>query len=394
MTYRELRRSTKATELDRGTWAEVTKVTFDVLVKGVGEYLTPEPVWFGEAFDTPPFFTYSAVFRSSPNFSDVRALGLPTAGVSAVASTRGNHLFQDQFFPDGSFEHQMIWNDPVIPHWSTSYSRFQKIASEQSGTAPWYTQYDNWWVQEPAHDQWSVSSDRAYTVPFGYQGSYSAKYTFGQDPSPILIPFFPFEQQPEPFYDGSPPEKGIWSHKFELQADDDYVFQAPAWNPRQGEFRYVVHSYSDQTYTLEVKAVPFIVSPQIPSGYVELTGSTQEFDMEAGVWSDAVMNWAVQFEEEPNYPFTGEGPSNGVDTYGYVRVELRVKDGSSGQSVYVDEVWGQPRLRPGSLPLVTVGVAEWVQDDYGMYVGAYLWFKVSVEDFVPPALPPPTLVGL
>ena len=29
------------------------------------------------------------------------------------------------------------------------------------------------------------------------------------------------------------------------------------------------------------------------------------------------------------------------------------------------------------IPLLTVGVAEWITDDFGMYVGAYLWFKVK-----------------
>lgn len=387
MTWLEIQRDFKKTELDRGTWAELDKIAFDIIVRGTGEYLMEEPIWFGRPFEEPPFFTYSAVFRRFPGIEAVRAVSLPNEGVSPVASTRGNHLWQDHFFPDGSFEHQMIWGDPVIPHWATSYPRFQKIDSEQTGTSPWLTDYDNLWVQEPAKQQWSVSSDVSYSVPFGYQGSYSAKYVFGADPSPALVPFAPWESQPVPLYDGGPPERGIWSHRFQSQRDDDVVYQAPAWNPRQGEFRYVVHAFSEDSFMLEVTAVPFLVAN---GDYFPIEGKSEDFLVEGGAWKELVFDWSVPFEYEPNFPFAGKFPE-GVFDPGYVRVEFRVKDGSPGQAVYLDEIWGQPRLRPTALPLITIGVAEWVRDEYDMYVGAILWFKVSFQDFIPSVLPPPTV---
>ena len=390
MTYRELSRTERETRLDRESWATIAKVGFDVLVKGSGEFLMDEPIMFGRAFEYPPFFTYSAAFRSSPIFSDVRAVGVPTNGVNPVAGTRGHSLLQDQFFPDGSFEHQMIWSDPVIPHWSSGYSRYQKIAAEQTGTSPWSTDRNNWWVQEPAKGQWQVSSDVSWVRPFGYPSRYSAKYVFGQNPSPKLVPFYAFENQPEPFYGGEPPEVGIWSHKFQFQPDYPPVFQAPAWNPRQGEFRYVIRTFSESEFDLEVTAVPFYKHPTNGS-YQELKKETRTFAVEPGKWNEFTMDWSLPFEVEPNHPFTGNSPLGEWLADGWVRVEIVARNGTSGQAVYVDEVEGQPRLRPTSLPLLTVGVAEWVQDEQGMYVGAKLWFKLGTEDYVPPVAPPPKL---
>jgi hypothetical protein len=51
-------------ELDRGQWATLDKIDYDIVVEGRGE-AEAGPFWFGRAFDTPPFFTFSAVARGA-----------------------------------------------------------------------------------------------------------------------------------------------------------------------------------------------------------------------------------------------------------------------------------------------------------------------------------------
>ena len=58
-TYRRVRRIDQATDLDRSNWAELGAVEFDQIVYGSGGHLTPEPIMFGRAFDSPPILTYS-----------------------------------------------------------------------------------------------------------------------------------------------------------------------------------------------------------------------------------------------------------------------------------------------------------------------------------------------
>jgi hypothetical protein len=50
--------------LDRGQWATLDKIDYDIVVEGRGE-AEAGPFWFGRAFDVPPFFTFSAVARGA-----------------------------------------------------------------------------------------------------------------------------------------------------------------------------------------------------------------------------------------------------------------------------------------------------------------------------------------
>lgn len=76
-SYHGIRRAGNRQEIDRRTWADVARVRFPVNVSGYGEYLMTEPIMFGQAFEEPPFFTFSAVGDLQVT-GEVRAIGWPT----------------------------------------------------------------------------------------------------------------------------------------------------------------------------------------------------------------------------------------------------------------------------------------------------------------------------
>lgn len=72
-----VRRSENRRDLDRKTWADLTRAGFDVRVTGSGEFLTNEPIMFGKAFEAPPFFTFSSVGGVAIGGPEVKAIGWP-----------------------------------------------------------------------------------------------------------------------------------------------------------------------------------------------------------------------------------------------------------------------------------------------------------------------------
>lgn len=62
----------KEAEVDRETWASLEKIQYEFDVSGTGEAIWG-PVFFGRAYDSPPFFTHSGVaitgFQSGPRLT-------------------------------------------------------------------------------------------------------------------------------------------------------------------------------------------------------------------------------------------------------------------------------------------------------------------------------------
>lgn len=75
-SYHGVRRAQSRQEIDRRTWAEIERIRFNLLVKGAGEYLMVEPIMFGQAYEEPPFFTWSGV-GAGEAFPEVKAIGWP-----------------------------------------------------------------------------------------------------------------------------------------------------------------------------------------------------------------------------------------------------------------------------------------------------------------------------
>jgi hypothetical protein len=64
------------------------------------------------------------------------------------------------------------------------------------------------------------------------------------------------------------------------------------------------------------------------------------------------------------------------------RLELQIINGVVGSSVWIDDVYHSGNLTTETNVMTTVGVAEWVTDERGKYIGAKLWFRVG--DLIPP----------
>ena len=105
MTWGNIRKLQSQQEQARGTEAGYARVQFDQLVYCAGEAAPLEPVFFGRAFDSPPFFTYSAVGKnevplfenncSDPRYSgdaNVRQSGLTIGVREWIRDERGSYI--------------------------------------------------------------------------------------------------------------------------------------------------------------------------------------------------------------------------------------------------------------------------------------------------------------
>ncbi len=63
--YPEIRKNDTITRLSRETEAGFTRSEYQQVVYCAGEANPTEPIWFGRAYDRPPFFTYSAVAKNN-----------------------------------------------------------------------------------------------------------------------------------------------------------------------------------------------------------------------------------------------------------------------------------------------------------------------------------------
>lgn len=387
--YSGVKREQTRQEIDRHTWADLDRIAFPVGVSGSGEYLTPEPVTFGRAFEAPPFFTFSVVASDLAGTQEIRAIGWPNEHTDPTKSAlqREGRVF------DGSFEHQMIWDDPYIPSvvewpntYSTSFLAWQKIQAEQSAGSL-LPGLSNHWIQTGATtgDRWVISNDRAYPNEPGYQGQYSAKYVFGSDPdSRWLIPVFP---QFNPWYveDGWTEDQvltNVWSASHDGNGPrlGEYLseggYMPIAMNPPMSIETLVCHAWSDGACEVELywRIWSGSIDAAIPPTYsAELASTSVVRVIPAGQWTECKGVFSVPFAVWPNYPTQAEDWSQ----TNFQLYKLRVKGGVPGQVVYLDNVWAWPDLTTRGGGLITVGVAEWVRDDRGQYVGAYLWFKTG-----------------
>jgi hypothetical protein len=75
MTYSTTRRIQRKRDLDRKQWAAIDKIAFDTLVEGTGE--GQATIYFGEAFEKIPHFTWSAIASTETAYPTAEAWGYP-----------------------------------------------------------------------------------------------------------------------------------------------------------------------------------------------------------------------------------------------------------------------------------------------------------------------------
>lgn len=419
-------------ERDRIQWSDTFKQKFDVIANGTGEGLI-EGVYFGAAYDKPPLFEFSATRKGVAEFDEFRQgvwahpnqlVSQPQQYPNTVASN-----IHAGWFTDGGFEVQGQW-DSTIPDYSTSrsdYGEWQVIRDTIYGSNPsnypadngYELQGGNSWVQEPKNPRWTVTNERPHPdTPIGPKSRYSAKYTFASDSdvSPRLVPFC------------GPATYGLWnipvsdtvqhygivSHLFPINyaTSPDSPQGFGSWyggggwsyswfpNPTISSFEYEAFVYSDEPFTFEAETwvsdqdPPFYSDNYegVPEGfdedvwgygpYIVEAHVLESFDIEPGKWNKLRWKVAVPTRLLPGFPIPRW--SNGAipwqtNATRWATLNFRAKNGVAGQDVFFDDLEGWYRYEPWDDPFITVGVARWIRDEAGAYVGADLWVKVSTS---------------
>ncbi len=178
------RRAEGKKERDRIQWSDLFAKSFDMLAKGTGEALV-EGVYFGAAYDAPPLLEFSAVRKEGTGAPTVKAIGWGHPKVK-IQKTQGGNIGQiDGFLADGSFETQGMFDSEIVT-WDhplhDEFPSYQKIFEDVTFVADdprTFVGGANQWVQQPNHNRWSISSEKAHRHAMGPKGKYSAKFTFG-----------------------------------------------------------------------------------------------------------------------------------------------------------------------------------------------------------------------
>jgi hypothetical protein len=288
----------------------------------------------------------------------------------------------------------------------------------------------NHWVQgTDTNSRWSVTSEDSYgeTTETRYIGPYAAKYVFDTYPQsrwmvPISVSDFSWSSPHWWAHTDTQVTPHNWDiHEWDLTthvlpisgASSSFpygVWDGPVGNPGWQVIRYICRTKSDGPLQCRMQ-VNWMYGdvrqpdPLFPASMadrqrridtvLELGGeiidtrfniarmSTTDalFDMVPGEWNTHTMDWAFpQYLLNPVVPWSGDVEPNflaGDDDH-YVLFRIRFEGGTPGQVVYLDEVEAGPVLQTfPALPLLTIGVQEWIQDDNGFYVGANLWFKTK-----------------
>lgn len=398
--FQRLRRADTRGQLDRGTWAALDKIKFETLVRGAGEYLIDNPpIYFGQAFDSPPFFTFSAVSGNPGTYPEVKAVGWPS--VHAGIGT-DDELLNAGWLPDGSFEHQMLWNDPVIPHVKDhlTYPSFQKIKADQGPGTGWATPtVENFWVQglaetSPSQPAWAISNERAFPNAVGYRSKYAARYVFdGSGVSRWLIPAFGFlsaNGPTQPYVGNLSTEPYEWHLNDVVSWCSDAAAETLltgqntrgiAFNPPLDEWTVNLQVYctEEMTYEAIVRQWDDYDNSHFggDSAYRLIQEDAWTQQIPPGQWTDVTFTYPTSPDYWPNYPET-EGSVLSQNYINHTWLSRFHNLGSSGAKAFIDHCFVWPNMTTqGGLPMITIGVAEWVQDEGGAYVGAKLWIKVG-----------------
>jgi hypothetical protein len=399
------RRAEKRHERDRIQWSDVYKRALNTLAKGTGEAYV-EGVYFGLAYATPPFFEFAAV-RAGENPPTIKSRGFSHPRAKIAPEPRGNTGQYDSWFLDGSFEFHGMWDDYIVT-WDDYNDGYQKIWADDpqnDSNFPWSYKWSasNHWVQQPSHNRWSVSSERAHKHDIGASGSYSAKFTHQSDGEigPWLVPieaageYNPWDFTP----DLGDQHYGLISYALQMNYSQGYNHPTNTFYPEGGfnnpglvnpineGMDHEVWLYSDQPYTFEVWVTVWDdeeFNPDIGIWHQEQVTYRDEWPMKGGDWEK--VEWTVRMPSRlmPGMPTPLNEDGSFAVAYerGYWGTcRMRVKGGNKGQSVFLDDCCAWSHLNFNENPYITVGVAKWIRDENGAYVGADLWVKIGEVGF-------------
>jgi hypothetical protein len=324
--YPEIRKNDTITRLDRLTEAEYARLEFQQTVFCAGEHLTIEPIKFGRAFEEPPFFTFAGVVRSN-----------------AVGGIASDFRFIDPG-PDNSEMGAM--------------EAYWQIAADGT-TGPWV------WKALATGNQ------EAYAWTSGYRG---------ESATSVEVINWTYEFLP-PSNSVSIPTGG---------QDGDHLIllinRANAWT-------FEASGFPD--FDLNYVKSDFLGDPRSIAGYIRhvtnWTGEPSSYTwVPDGGGQDLMHMLMILVRGLQDNPYNGTAvitESVNLD----IATEFDSPSRSSDAGDLVIRAAYSPEAAPEFTALeaeapaaffighLTVGVAEWIQDPQGMYVGANLWYKMTSE---------------
>lgn len=414
--------SPKGRELDRTQWADYQRIVYDTLVLGTGEHLTPIPIAFGRAFSHPPVFSHSV---SMPVASGVLpALTVPPRGAGAIdVDVRGlsaSSMAPGQVIWDSGFESQGQYiaelgavarkipsvnelNDGLYPSSATPITNAWNYGASDYPREP--EDGTNGWLQtDDSRGFWELSDTESDDFGLGARGKWSAKFEFELDgASELLIPWDnaftwwvasseatrgPWDLYGTPSVSIGGPYSGYWDYLgFSYSAPPPYM---SGWDGHAS-------AYSTQPCTFKVDAINFhweggtvepqldIESPEnsIAPWYREIERLTFTQEVVPDTWNHFVVDLPSTISDRylTNWPPVGYPKSKYGDDPNqlgtYWRFEYSIEGGVAGQVAYLDNLYLYNKMKNAVPPIITIGVAEWVVDEAGAYIGAYMWFKIG-----------------
>lgn len=421
MTFENINEAAKAQRLDRETWAERQKVDFEFTAYGTGEVLL-EPYFFGRAFDRPPAFNFSAVGGGGTEFPEVKAIVHPRP----TQTSAFHNLNWQGWWEDPQFEMQMHWGDPVIPALNegfrgSTHIKWQKIHWDVTGRDPdddfgnfdvaseLLPVYSNQWVQSShGANRWAIVQQHGVQRE-PRPGKFSAKFTFdASGESRWLIPlvqqggWFPWGSV-EPNYSDELYERNISS----TVVDNNYISSAgqvgstPAncgWiqvgvNPPNNKYTVELDVFSTAAAQVTVLFQLYdfnagVNVKNVATGLDVFVGSRihEEVPVEIVLlpgWNTVRAEYKVPSWLMPNVPAQYMPGLEGIEKYTFAGIwpwlKPKIKaNGDPGESVFIARALMWPDwASKAPTPWLTVGVAEWIKDAQGMFVGATLWVRTA-----------------
>lgn len=426
-------------DVERRQWAQLDKWRKDILLSGRGEGRTT--VMFGKGFSSPPTFNYSAIFNQEATDMLPYIVVPPRGSISRLPSYYGfgnDSQYAQGYVIDPGFEAQGKWryrsasapwqsipshreflllSTTFIVDWAAANP---PVANDTWATDRWTDDgwlHDNSWLQsEHTRNRWTVTDEDHHDLGVGEEGEVCAKAVIGPNGTTnILTPV-----DPQSVYASSIYMPGQEWRGFVLVSDYSgfNLFSSVGGGPSRRlapppwptGWDGSLHIKADADVEVQVNAVCWhndddaVLPPSTPStGLVPpFNASHQGSQTPANadkVWYYEVANlefkqsvpsggWQKVVYDLPYDGWTSFGKTtnclvrNGEANLSQWTLTYRVL-GSPGTTVYLDNVLVNRKWRNADIPIMTIGVAEWIVDEAGVYIGADLWFKVGepVKDY-------------
>ena len=323
----------------------------------------------------------------------------------------------DYIGPPGQYEFWWNWPSTILGAWERDGYTAQGLWGLREAL-----EGSNPWIQTGEREgRWAVTNEKSHDYGVGAKGEYSAKYTFVENGSSNwLIPLdwaqgfvddlssdypdkahwgffslYTWGEQPISGGTAVPPILPGWEGTAAVWSDEDCEFEAWNYNWWLSEGFEWDSGYDTANYEKAWDYLPMPLSYDDPTPMMDTdvwvgssypdwitchmgSSETVKVPIVGGKWNDVSFylprgknQWQL-----PNYP-PGHALQYGGPGWQHETFRFRINNGSPGQVVYLDNVYVWPDIRNIYVPMVTIGVAEWVVDEQGAYIGAKLWVKVG-----------------